>query len=81
MAERQAECGKVVVPKSLKFKLKVLMEREGRPVQVSKLRQAYRQAFKSELYPLDYGAASLMELLAEASSSINCSLAAAWERC
>ena len=66
-AHLSGSVGKVVVPESLKTKLNILMGREGRPVKLSQLKSKYRIAFKSEINPLDYGAVSLTELLAEMS--------------
>ena len=53
---------KVVVPDALKTKLKVLVARHG-PVRVNEMISKYRATFLSNLYPLDYGAASVTELL------------------
>ena len=66
-AHLSGSVGKVVVPESLKTKLSILMAREGRPVKLSQLKSKYRIAFKSDINPLDYGAVSLMELVAEMS--------------
>ena len=53
---------KVVMPDALKTKLKVLVARHG-PVRVNEMISKYRATFLSNLYPLDYGAASVTELL------------------